>query len=304
MNPERNKECAEFEPLLVKKIAGDLLPREEKSVENHLLQCAACAAEDRKVAMVWKKFDSLPAPEIPLDVSEKTRLTILGHLKQENSLFPWLAKIPMQGLWAAFLPVAAGLAMTVMSYGLIHRLVDPGVHGHSILVPLFSLWWLLFTGGVWLIFKGKGPRSFQFDLISASSISITLLTLLISFMVYELEPLRWLAMSAAYEIAVVTNYLFGVGNTFTAAWWVHCCLASFIGAFIFGFSRSSPSSENLLIGSFFTTILLSPAIYLQGSTHNHGLGLIAFASLGTYVGSFVGVSLGLFIRRRFSFQAG
>lgn len=302
MNPERNKGCKEFEALLVKKITGDLLPGEENSVQNHLLQCAPCAAEERALAGAWQRLDSLPVPEIPLELYEKTRLSILGHLKHEKALFPWLAKIPMTGIWAALVPITAGLAMIGISYGLIHRLIDPRVHHYYILVPLFSLWWMLFTGGFWLILKGKGKRSRPLDLVAASSISITLLTLLISFLTYEVDFLRWLAMSAAYEIAVVSNYVFGMGNTFVTAWWVHCCLASFIGAFIFGISRSPRSSENLFIGSFVVTILLSPAIYLQGSSHNHGFGLIAFAALGTYVGSMLGTGLGLVIHRRLSFQ--
>jgi hypothetical protein len=182
-------------------------------------------------------------------------------------------------------------------------LVDPTVHHYYFLVPLFSLWWLLYVGGFWLIFSGKGERSLPLDLVSARSVSVALLTLLISFLTYELEFLRWLAVSAAFEIAVVSNDVFGMGNTFVAAWWIHCCLASFIGAFIFGLSRSRGSSENLFIGSFVVTIFLSPAMYLQASSHNHGLGLIALAALGTYVGSLVGVSLGLLVRRNFSFQA-
>jgi len=83
---------------------------------------------------------------------------------------------------------------------------------------------------------------------------------------------------------------------------VHCCLASLIGAFLFGVSRSPRSTENLFIGSFVVMLLLSPAIYLQGASHNHGFGVIAFATAGTYVGSIVGMGLGLFIRRKLSFH--
>jgi hypothetical protein len=192
--------------------------------------------------------------------------------------------------------------MTAVSYGLIHRLIDPNVHHYHLLVPLFSLWWVLFTAGFWSVIKDNKSGLFPPNLITVSSISITLLTLLIAFLAYELEALRWVAMSAAYEIARVTHYLFGIGNTFVTAWWVHCCLASFIGAFIFGVSRSPRSSDNLFVGSFVVMILLSPAIYLQGASHNHGFGVIAFAAAGTYVGSLVGMGIGLFIRRKLSFQ--
>ncbi len=255
------------------------------------------------MAMIWQECEGLPVREIPTELYEKTRDRILSDLKREKSLSPWLAKIPSTGPWRALVPIAAGLATTGISYGLIHRLVDPTVHHPYILVSLFSLWWMLYVGGFWLILKSKGEGSLPLDLVSVRSISVALLTLVIRFLTYELEFLRWFAVSAAYEIAVVSNDVFGMGNTFVAAWWIHCCLASFIGAFIFGLSRSRGSSENLFIGSFVVTIFLSPAMYLQGSSHNHGLGLIAFAALGTYVGSLVGMSLGLLVRRQISFQA-
>jgi hypothetical protein len=302
MNLEKKMKCTEIHSLLVGRIADDLLPKEKRSVERHLAECASCAAEERSLAMIWEECEGLPVREIPSELYEKTRDRILNDLKREKSQSPWPAKIP-PGPWRALVPIAAGLATTAISYGLIHRLVDPTVHHYYFLVPLFSLWWLLYVGGFWLIFSGKGERSLPLDLVSARSVSVALLTLLISFLTYELEFLRWLAVSAAYEIAVVSNDVFGMGNTFVATWWIHCCLASFIGAFIFGLSRSRGSSENLFIGSFVVTIFLSPAMYLQGSSHNHGLGLIAFAALGTYVGSLVGVSLGLLVRRNFSFQA-
>jgi hypothetical protein len=302
MNLEKKMKCTEIHSLLVGRIADDLLPKEKRSVERHLAECASCAAEERSLAMIWEECEGLPVREIPSELYEKTRDRILSDLKREKSQSPWPAKIP-PGPWRALVPIAAGLATTAISYGLIHRLVDPTVHHYYFLVPLFSLWWLLYVGGFWLIFRGKGERSLPLDLVSARSVSVALLTLLISFLTYELEFLRWLAVSAAFEIAVVSNDVFGMGNTFVAAWWIHCCLASFIGTFIFGFSRSRDSSENLFIGSFVVTIFLSPAMYLQGSSHNHGFGLIAFAALGAYVGSLVGMGLGLIIRRRLSYQA-
>jgi hypothetical protein len=302
MNLEKKMKCTEIHSLLVGRIADDLLPKEKRSVERHLAECASCAAEERSLAMIWEECEGLPVREIPSELYEKTRDRLLSDLKREKSQSPWPAKIP-PGPWRALVPIAAGLATTAISYGLIHRLVDPTVHHYYFLVPLFSLWWLLYVGGFWLIFRGKGERSLPLDLVSARSVSVALLTLLISFLTYELEFLRWLAVSAAFEIAVVSNDVFGMGNTFVAAWWIHCCLASFIGTFIFGFSRSRDSSENLFIGSFVVTIFLSPAMYLQGSSHNHGFGLIAFAALGAYVGSLVGMGLGLIIRRRLSYQA-
>jgi len=154
-----------------------------------------------------------------------------------------------------------------------------------------------------LIFGRSTKTALRFDAVVASAMSVALLTLFVSFLTYEVDFLRWLATAAAYEVAVVSHGLFGIGNTFVTAWWIHCCLASFVGAFIFGVRKTSPGSQNLLLGSLLITILLYPAIYLQGSSHNHGYGIIAFAAFGTYVGSLLGTGFGLFIRRQFSFQA-
>ena len=288
--------------MLVKTITGEILSHEKRALDSHLAQCSSCATEERELTATLQRFASFPDPEIPAELYEKTRQTILGHLKQEKSRVAWFARIPVTGPWRALVPLTAGLAMTAVSYGLIHRLIDPSVHHHYLLVPLFSLWWLLFTAGFWSILGHKDGGLFPLNAISVSSISITVLTLFIAFLAFELESLRWVAMSAAYEIARATDYLFGMGNTFVTAWWVHCCLASFIGAFVFGISRSPRSSENLFTGSFVVMILLSPAIYLQGASHNHGLGVIVFAAAGTYVGSLIGTALGLFIRRKLSFQ--
>ena len=302
MNPEQKESCKEFSSLLVKKLTGEILHHEKRALDIHLAQCSSCATEEREFTDTLQRIDSFPDPEIPAELYENTRQMILGRLKQEKSRLAWFTRIPVTRHWRALFPLAAGLAMTAVSYGLIHRLIDPSVHHHYLLVPLFSAWWLLFTAGFWSILKDKKAGLLPLNLVSASSIAITFLTLLIAFVAFELEPLRWVAMSAAHEIARATEYLFGVGNTFVTVWWIHCCLASFIGAFIFGVSRSSRSSENLFVGSFFVMILLSPAIYLQGASHNHGVGVIAFAAAGTYVGSLIGTALGLFIRRKLSFQ--
>ena len=303
MSLEQKENCKEFSSLLVKKITGEILSHEKQALGTHLAQCPSCAIEERELTTVFQRLDSLPDPEIPAELYENTRQTVLNRIKREKSRRPWFAKISAAWPWRALVPLTAGLAMTGVSYGLIHNFVNPSVHHHYVLLPLFGLWWMLFTAGFWSILKHKDEGLVAPNPISLSSISITLLTLLIGFLAYEVESLRWVAMSAAYEIARASHYLFGVGNTFVTAWWVHCCLASFIGAFIFGVSRSPRSTEHLFVGSFFVMILLSPAIYLQGASHNHGFGFIAFAAAGTYVGSVVGMGLGLVIRRKLAFQS-
>ncbi len=302
MNPERKESCEEFSSLLVRKVTGEILSHERKALDVHLAECASCAAEEREFANVLQPLDSLPAPEIPAELYENTRQMFIDRLKREKSRAAWFAGFSATKMRRTLFPIGAGLAMTAVSYGLIHRLVDPSVQHYHLIAPLFGLWWLLFAAGFWSMVKRKGGGLFSFHWVSVSDLSITLLTLLITFLAFEFEPLRWVAMSVAYEMARATDYLFGIGNTFVTAWWVHCCLASFIGAFAFGISRAPRSSENLFVGSFIVMILLSPAIYLQGASHNHGLGVIAFAAAGTYIGSLVGMALGLFIRRKLAFQ--
>jgi hypothetical protein len=302
MNFEQMRNCEDIYPLLVKRIAGELSAGEKNSVESHLAGCAACMAQEQELTQVWQGLEFLQAPEIPKELFEKSEQTVLAHLKQEQSPIPWLEKIPHTGIGAFLFPVVAGLVMTGVSFFLIHNLANLGIHHHHVLISLFGLWWLLFAASFWVILKGKGKRILSLDLIAARSLSITLLTLFIAFLAYEVDSIRWLATSVIYAVAIVSDSFLGVGNTFITSWWVYCCQASFIGAFIFGFHKAPSSPETMIITPLVISLLVVPAIYVQGSSHNHGYGIIAFAAGGTYIGSLVGISLGGCFRKKIFFQ--
>lgn len=295
-------ETEEFGSLLIKKIAGELISEEYQFLQSHLAQCTNCMAQERELTQVWQGLELLQVPEISTELFEKTEQTVLARLKQEQSPIRWLEKVPHSRIGSIFPSVFAGLVMTGVSYSLIHNLANLRIHHHYVLISLFSLWWLLFSGSFWVILNGNGKRIMSLDLIAARSLSITLLTLFISFLAYEVDSIRWLAMSVIYAVATVSGHLFGVGNTFVMGWWTYCCLASFIGAFIFGLHKASSIAKNVIITSFAIALLLLPAISVQGVSHNHGFGIIAFAVLGTYVGSLLGISLGIILRRKIFFQ--
>ena len=300
MSPENNERCEDFESRLVRNITGELLPEEKRSLESHLAQCVSCVAKEEELVREWQNFDSLPVPEIPTELYENTRQLILNHLMREKSPFPWAGRIPREGVWSVLAPSAAGFMTAGVSFALVRNLIDLRVQSQHILVALFGLWAILFTGSYWPILGGKGKTISLLDAISPFSISITLLTLLISSLVSGVDSLRWLSMSAAHEVALGSNYFFGIGNIFVASWWIYACVASFIGAFIFGFRRGPALSHTALLGSLLASLLLFPAIYLHGSSHGHGYGILAFAALGTFVGALVGmglVSLILVLRR-------
>ena len=176
MNLEKKKmTCEDSESLLVKKITGELLRGEEQSLESHLAQCTFCVAQEQELAKEWQSFDSLPAPEIPAVLYEKTRETILGHLRRERSALPLAESIPRGGIWSLLGPLAAGVAITGVSYALIRNLIDLKIHQQHILIALFSLWGILFAGGFWLILEGKRKKSLLLDAVASFSISINLL---------------------------------------------------------------------------------------------------------------------------------
>lgn len=295
-------ETEEFDSLLVKKITGELISEEYQFLQSHLVQCTNCMAQEQELTQVWQGLELLQVPEISTELFEKTEQAVLARLKQEQSPIRWLEKIPHSGIGSIFLSVCAGLVMTGVSYSLIHVLANLRIHHPYVLISLFSLWWVLFAGSFWVILKGNGKRSMSLDLIAAGSLSITFLTLFISFLAYEVDSIRSLAMSVIYAVAIVSDHLLGVGNTFSTAWWTYCCLASFIGAFIFGLHKAASIRKTIIIMSMTISVLLVPAIAVQGISHNHGFGIIAFAAIGTYVGSLLGISLGIFLRRKIFFQ--
>ena len=301
MKAERKKGCDDSESLLVKKLARELRSDERLVLDRHLAQCAICVVRERELAIEWESFDALPVPEVPAALYESTRKLILSHLMQEKSPSPSAGRILRERVWWLFGPLGAGAAMTGVSYALIRNLVDLRIHEHHILITLFSLWGLLFAGCSWFVLYGKTEKTLLTNVLASFSISITFLALLLSYLASGVDGLRWLAMSAAYEIAVRTNDLFGIGNTFVAGWGLYACLASFLVSFVFGVRRAPAFSQSAFLGSALITLLLSPAIYLHGSSHDHGYGILAFGALGTFVGAFAGVAIGYmgsFVLRR------
>ena len=302
MNIERIGSCPEIDALLVKRIAGELSADEKNYAESHLAGCASCLGEERELSETWLKFDGFLDPEIPTKLYQTTHETILGYLKWEKSSFPWIVKISEVGKGSGIIPTLAGLLITGISYSLVHNMVGSGVHHHYVFLPLFGVWWLVFGVSFRLVLKPPQGRVWHLNMVAAHSILVTLLSLVISFLTYETEFLRGPAMLAASKVAALSLYLVGIEDSIVTAWWIYCCLASFTGALTFSVRQLPLEPRNLLVGPLIVTSLLLPAILLQGASHNHGLGIIAFGALGTYVGSLLGLSLGFFLRRQIFFQ--
>ena len=297
------KDCTGIESLLIRKFGGDLSADEKVYLDTHLAECASCAAEEERLGHIWGSFDFLPEPHIPANLDKNTRAMIDGYLKWERLLVPLISKVTQWGSWAFGIPLIVGLVMTVVSYSLVRNAFGVGVHHHYIFFSLFGVWWLLFTLCFWVLLRMGDHSVSPLRLVSAQSMSITFLTLIISFLAFEIEPLSQSRIYAASKLATATAYLLGMGNIFIASWWIHCCVAAFIGALTFGAARLPLQPGNLLVAALIATVLLVPAILLQGSSHNHGYGIVAFAIVGSYAGALVGLLGGVFIGRHISFQA-
>lgn len=293
------KSCEYFQSLLVKKIAGELLSEERQVLQTHLSRCSVCPIEEKNLAGAWDRLASDRLLEIPRGLSETTRQSIVDQLRQEKFASASVTKsLSSSGMGSLLMSVAGGLLMTWLSYGLIHRQVGLEIHHHHILLPLFGFWWLAFTAASWLTLGAQKRPDCRVARGAACAIAIVFLTLTISFLVYEIGILRSFATIAAEELAAATESLVGIGNAFVTAWWIHCCLASFIAALFIRINGNSRLATSLLFAPLSVTVMLYPAIYLQGSSHDHGFWIIAFAAIGTYIGSLFGVSLGLFGRHR------
>lgn len=283
-------------------MAGDLLPNEEEYLDRHLLACASCAREGQELNKIWQRFGSLPEPQIPAKLEKRTRETILGYLKWERALLPLTSKISEWGIWSFGIPLLAGLLMTGISYQLVGDTIGARVHYHYVFFSLYGLWWLLFAVFFWLLLRMSDHSVAQINLVSGQSILVAFLTLVITFLAFEIELFSQPRMYTAGKLATATQDLLGIGNIFVTSWWIHCCLASFIGGLMFGIGRIPFEPGYVFVGALITTVLLLPAIFLQGFSHNHGYGVIAFTALGTYAGELVGMASGLFIGHRLSFQ--
>ena len=290
-----------FISLVVRNIAGELLPQERQSLESHLEQCSDCSWSLQKLATAWQDLEILQLPDIPVELYNNVQNTLRSKLRRADSPLPWLGAIRLPYIWSLLLSIFAGLAMTGLSYLLIHNYGNPTIHHHEVLIPLFVLWWLLFAGVFWILFEGN-RTALRIDWIAAWTIPITFLALILTFPAYEIDSFRSLGVSTSDALTIVSELLFGVGNAFVTQWGLHGCLASFLGASLIGFRNNRWLLNNVSIAAGVIAVLLLPAIYLQSSPHNHGLGIIAWAAFGVFIGSFAGMLFGFYLRRQLAYQ--
>lgn len=296
---EPNQPCAEFASSLMRKVTGELVPEEEISLENHLAQCAACRTDLEKVSRLWQEMESLPSAAVPAKLHDETQKAVLGLLRQERSLFYRLAGNSLQGAWSYLLPVITGLVMTVLSYGLMVNLVDHRVHHHHILISVIAFWAMLFILASWLMFSGKVGRVSSVGVVCTSSLSVTFITLLLARLFSWSEVSGWI--EGSWIDGLFTGYLPAFGHRFVVGWGSYACAAAFLGSLLFGSHKAYSLSQTALLGSLFIATLLFPVIYLHGSSHGHGYGVIGFGALGIFIGATMGTILGSIFRRQLSF---
>lgn len=300
MAHELNPPCAEFEPLLIRKITGELLPDQEKFLEKHLAQCAPCNSELEKVSQLWQGMESLPSAAVPAKLHDETQRAVLGLLRQERSFFYRLGGNSLERAWSYLLPVITGTVMTALSYGLMVNLIDHGVHHHRIVISVFVLWATLFVVASWLIFRGKVGRVSSVSVVLTFSLSVTFMTLLLARLFSWNEDSSWIY--GRWIDALLTSYLADLGHRFVIGWGSYACAAAFFGALLFGLHKSTSISRTGFLGSLIISVLLFPAIYLHGSSHGHSYSVIFFGAVGIFFGASIGTLLGGILRRQLSFS--
>lgn len=300
MAHEPNQPCAEFEPLLIRKFTGELTPEEENALDNHLAQCAACNSELEKVSRLWQGMESVPLAAVPPKLHDETQKTVLGLIRQEKSFSYRLVGDSLKGGWSYLLPVIAGLMMTALSYGLTATLIDHRIHHHYVVISVFAFWSMLFVVASWLMFRGNGGRVSSVSAVVAFSLSITFITLLLARLFSWSDVSGWI--EGSWIDVLFTGYLAESGHRFVIGWGSYACTGSFIGALLFGPHKASSVSAAAFWGSLLISVLLFPVLYLHGSSHSHGIGVIFFGALGVFFGSSAGIVVGSTVRRQFSFS--
>jgi hypothetical protein len=300
MTHELNQRCAEFEPLLIRKITGELVPEEENFLEDHLAQCAACNSELEKVSRLWQGMESLPSAAVPPKLHDETQKAVLGLLRKERSFFYRLVGDSLKGAWSYLLPVITGLVLTALSYGLMANLIDRRVHHHHIVISVFALWAVLFVVASWLMFKDKVGRVSSVSVVITFSLSITFLTLLLTRLFSRGDVSGWI--EGSWIDALFTGYFPALAHRFVIGWGSYACAGAFFGSLLFGLHKAPSVSKTAFLGSLIISVLLFPVIYLHGSSHGHSYGVIFFGALGIFFGASIGILLGNILRRQLSFS--
>jgi len=301
MARESNQPCADFASLSIRKITGELVPEEENSLDNHLAQCAACNSELEKISRLWQGMESLPSAAVPAKLHDETQMAVLGLLRQERSFFYRLVGDSLKGAWSYLLPVLTGLVLTALSYGLMSNLIDHRVHHYHIVISVFAFWGMLFAVASWLMFGGKIGSVSSVSVVTTFSLFITFMTLLLARLFSWGDVSGWI--EGSWIDALFTGYFPALAHRFVIGWGSYTCAGAFFGSLLFGLHKATSVSKTAFLGSLFISALLFPVIYLHGSSHGHGYGVMFFGALGIFLGASIGIILGSTLRRQFAFSA-
>ena len=113
--------CWKFKILLSAYVDNFLSASEWKDVQNHLLDCSACAARARQLRALSSRLRNAPVPEVPADLGLRIRV----RLAQEQFLDQrphWSWRLANWLMPYAF-PVATG----VLTAGLVFMILLPGL---------------------------------------------------------------------------------------------------------------------------------------------------------------------------------
>jgi predicted anti-sigma-YlaC factor YlaD len=139
---ERNASHDKIRGLLALAAAGALDAHEEQIVEQHVRECAACAAEQEKFSLIGGALRRLPTPQPRATVVEHARAQAQIRLAEEFE-HRWNRSV-IAGL------VVLAWVLTAVSWP-VFKLVTRGVVG--LIDPGFSHTWfafVAFTATVWI----------------------------------------------------------------------------------------------------------------------------------------------------------
>lgn len=290
---EQNQRCAGFASLLIRKVSSDLGPDAENALKNHLAQCAACNSELENLTRLWREMEALPSAAVPPKLHDETLKAVSGLIRQERAFFRRLGRDFLGSSWSYLLPVITGLVMTALSYGLMANLIDHRIHHHYIVIAVVVFWGMLFVAASWLIFRNTDDGVSPVSATVGFSLSITFITLLLA------RLFSWGEVSGWIDV-LLNGYLPETAQRFVLGWGSYACSASFLGAVLFRLHKASSLSQTAFRGALFISVLLFPVLYLHGSSHSHGIGVIFFGSLGVFFASSGGIILGSMIRHESS----
>jgi hypothetical protein len=288
----RSATCEKHQESLLDALAGTLEPARCASLEQHVRECADCAAASAEIEESWQVFSTLPPLEPPPLLRERTKTHIVGLLADERTH----AAAPRTSWYAVSsvpLAVLSGLAVTAATLSLLGGLIWGSALPQGHLFFCAAIYTGLLVGAFSWIYGATTVNGVHLDAAARVGVLALAITVAATTACPEFHVLAWWDRSQPGQLL---SGMLGAGGSSLVFGFGYGLMPGFLAALFGGRLLAERPLANGIVAAAVVFLLAAPVIYLQSAPFTWGV--IATWAAGTAAGVVCGVLGALRVRER------